>query len=116
MNIVDIYNNHRRDDMSDVNCPYCLSGQEINHDDGQGFEEDVFHEQECHDCEKTFTFTTTIIYYYEAEKADCLNGGEHELEPVKSYPNIYPDWVRCKNCEHEEKGELDQAALDNIGK
>jgi len=34
--------------MSDVTCPYCRDEQEINHDDGYGYEEDKEHEQDCH--------------------------------------------------------------------
>jgi len=30
-----------------VNCPYCGAEQEICHDDGYGYEEDVLHQQEC---------------------------------------------------------------------
>lgn len=58
--------------MSDVKCPYCEEEQEINHDDGQGYEENTLHHQECNKCEKTFTFTTSIIYVYHTYKADCL--------------------------------------------
>jgi len=28
---------------NDVECPYCGAEQEINHDDGQGYDEDVLH-------------------------------------------------------------------------
>lgn len=87
-----------------VECPYCEKCLCINHDDGYGFEEDVLHEQDCPFCEKTFTFTTSIIYVYDARKADCLNGGEHVLEPVVHAPRIYPDWVRCKHCQYEKRG------------
>ena len=43
--------------MKDVECPYCGTGQEINHDDGYGYEEDDPHEQSCPHCDKTFVFT-----------------------------------------------------------
>ena len=33
--------------MKDVECPYCYADQEINHDDGYGFDEDQLYEQEC---------------------------------------------------------------------
>ena len=90
----------------DVECPYCGEWQEINHDEGYGYTEDELHEQQCSSCEKEFTFTTSILYCYEAHKDDCSNGGEHEMEPVKSYPGHWPDWKRCKNCSHEVKGEF----------
>lgn len=30
---------------NDVECPYCGAEQEINHDDGQGYDEGVLHRQ-----------------------------------------------------------------------
>jgi hypothetical protein len=92
----------------DVECPYCGEWQEVNHDDGAGYEEGKKHEQQCGDCEKYFTFETTICYHYEAEQADCLNGDPHQLEPVIHFPRHWPNWVRCKNCEHEERGQYIQ--------
>ena len=85
--------------MSDVNCPYCGEGQEINHDDGHGYEEDKFHEQECPECEKTFVFTTSIHYYYSANKADCLNNGEHKYKQTRTCPKRYTT-MRCVDCGH----------------
>jgi len=64
----------------DVECPYCGKPQEINHDDGYGYEEDEPHNQECGDCGKVFAFTTSISFYYDAYQADCLNDGEHDME------------------------------------
>lgn len=90
---------------SDLDCPYCGEGLEICHDDGFGYEEGRRHEMECYKCGKSFVFTTSISFYYEPEKADCLNGEPHDMEPVISYPNCWPDWKRCKNCDHEIRGE-----------
>lgn len=89
----------------DVECPYCGEGQEINHDDGYGYTEDKRHEQQCGDCGKNFVYNTSISFYYEAEKADCLNGSPHDLEPVIHMPNRWPDWKRCKNCDFEQRGQ-----------
>lgn len=86
--------------MSDVNCPYCNAEQEINHDDGYGYEEDRLHEQECTCCDKTFTFNTSISFYHEAFKADCLNGGEHQYKATSTYPVEYTR-MRCSECEDE---------------
>jgi hypothetical protein len=72
--------------IDDVNCPYCGAPQEINHDDGRGYSEDDKHEQQCNECEKIFVFTTSISYYYEAEKADCLNDGEHNYKRTHTIP------------------------------
>lgn len=83
---------------SDVECPYCGAGQEINHDDGYGYEEDRAHEQECGDCEKTFVYTTSISFSYEAKKADCLNGEHHRFRPTCTIPKIYTQ-MECKDCD-----------------
>ena len=87
--------------MSDLNCPYCNAEIEICHDDGFGYEEDIKHQQECYECEKTFTFTTSISFYYEPEKADCLNDGEHDYEVTRHFPERYRR-LRCTMCDHEK--------------
>src|SRR3990167_9792249 len=88
--------------MSDIKCPYCNAEQEINHDDGRGYEEDVRHEQQCGECDKYFTFTTSVLYYYDAEKADCLNGAEHDFHPNRTYPKEYTKMF-CSTCEETRK-------------
>lgn len=52
----------------DVKCPYCDEWQEINHDDGYGYRDDLLHEQHCGDCDNVFDYETTIKFYYEARK------------------------------------------------
>jgi DNA-directed RNA polymerase subunit RPC12/RpoP len=93
--------------MNDIECPYCGADQEINHDDGYGYEEGKTHEQECGDCGKNFAYTTSISFYYEAAKADCLNGLPHNMAKVIHYPVLWPDWARCKDCGHEVRGEYE---------
>ena len=83
--------------MSDVECPYCGAEQEICHDDGFGYEEDRLHEMECCECEKTFVFTTSILFMYEPSKADCLNDGEHQFKPTGTVPRKYTR-MRCSEC------------------
>lgn len=91
--------------MRDVECPYCEHEQDIDHDDGYGYEEDAVYEQECPACGKTFVYTTSVSYHYGVKRADCLNGGEHALEPVHHYPPHWPDWRRCADCGREDRGE-----------
>ncbi|MEI6865548.1 hypothetical protein [Flavicella sp.] len=86
--------------MCDTNCPYCNAETEINHDDGFGYEDNKLHEQECWSCEKTFTFTTGIIYVYETFKADCLNGKDHEFKQTVTYPRQFTKF-QCENCEEK---------------
>jgi hypothetical protein len=88
--------------MSDIECPYCGSGQDINHDDGQGYKEDTLHEQECNTCNKTFTFYTHISFFYTAYQADCLNGSEHKYKLTKTWPKEFSR-MQCEDCEHERE-------------
>lgn len=85
----------------DVDCPYCGKEVEICNDDGFGMDEDQKHEYECPHCEKNFVFTTCISISYDAEKADCLNDGEHNYEQTKHYPERYRR-LRCTMCGDEK--------------
>jgi len=88
--------------MPDIKCPYCQAELYINHDDGYGYDDDGTYQQTCKHCDKTFVYTTTICFYYDAEKADCLNDGEHQFEKTR-YSRL-----RCKMCGEEKpmpKGE-----------
>jgi len=86
--------------MSDTECPYCGADVEINHDDGYGYNEDECYQQECGECEKTFTFRTATHHTYTTGKADCLNGGEHCYKQTTTAPREYTR-MRCEDCDHE---------------
>lgn len=95
--------------MADLYCPYCDEACEVNHDDGAGYAEDVTHEMQCSSCDKYFVFHTSITFHYSPEKADCLNGEPHNMKPViSSAKDMWPDWKRCEDCGHEEKGRFVQ--------
>jgi Zn ribbon nucleic-acid-binding protein len=84
--------------MSDTTCPYCNNEVEINHDDGYGYEENELHQQECSNCGKTFTYTTSIILHHQTYKADCLNeDGEHKFKPTITFPRIFTK-MECTDC------------------
>lgn len=95
----------------DIRCPYCNVEQEICHDDGYGYEEDGLHQQECDSCDKTFTYETSISFYYEAFKADCLNDGEHTYKAVIRFPMVIFNkvCVRCSQCEDEKNVPYEEA-------
>ena len=88
--------------MKDVECPYCGEELKIDHDDGQGYDEDVLHEQECSNCEKAFVYTTYIMISYNSYKADCLNGEEHRYKPTMTVPRRYTK-MRCEDCGEERQ-------------
>jgi len=98
----------------DINCPYCEKGLDINHDDGFGYEEDVTHEMECKHCGKSFVFTTSIMFYYKPEKADCLNGGEHDYKLSHTSPREYSK-MRCSMCDDERELTENERTKYNIG-
>jgi hypothetical protein len=83
--------------MKDINCPYCDAELDINHDDGQGYSESETHQQDCGYCGKTFVFTTSIVYYYTVDKADCLNGDSHDYKPTMTFPKEFTK-MECSMC------------------
>ena len=99
--------------MNDMRCPYCDAEQEVCHDDGQGYEEDVRHEHQCSNCRKNFVFTTSISFYYEPTKADCLNGKPHELKMSTTYPREYSEMC-CEYCDFRRKPTKDEFASAGI--
>ena len=80
-----------------VECPYCEKNIDINHDDGFGYEEGVKHQTECPYCEKSFVFETAIVYYAEPQKADCLNGGNHDFKLTSTFPREWSK-MECSMC------------------
>lgn len=87
--------------MSDVQCPYCEKYQEVCHDDGQGYEEGLDHEMSCVDCDREFTFETSISYDYEAKKIPCT--GDHNLVLDSFDESLVIEHVQftCTNCSFE---------------
>lgn len=96
--------------VNDIECPYCGVEQEIDHEDGYGYEEGQLHEQACSSCQKMYTYTTATIYCYEAFKADCLNGGEHIWKPKRGVPKEYfMGKFACETCEAEKIDKKENA-------
>ncbi len=88
--------------MSDDKCPYCDAKVEICHDDGYGYDEDEFFQQECGSCGKSFVFETSILVVHETFKADCLNGEPHKFKKTITFPPKYAR-MRCSTCGTERK-------------
>lgn len=82
--------------MSEVNCPYCGHEQEINHDDGYGYDEGKMYEQECASCGNEFNFNTRIELSYDVF---CKNG-DHNLERIKV--RFDRDYFECSKCDYIE--------------
>ena len=88
--------------MKDIECPYCNFQQDVDHDDGKGYAEDELHQMQCCNCDKYFVFTTSVIYYYEPSKADCLNDSEHKFKPTNTIPREYTS-MECVDCGERRK-------------
>lgn len=99
--------------MKDLECPYCGKEQDVNHDDGFGYEENVSHEMECGYCNKSFVFTTTVMYCYTPEKADCLNDGNHKYKPTVTTPKAFTK-MQCEMCGCERELTDNERAEFNI--
>jgi hypothetical protein len=62
-----------------------------------------------------FVYTTNIHYSYDANKADCKNGGEHNLTSIHRFPEAFGVGKRlCRDCGVEIV--VDQEAHDNAVK
>jgi hypothetical protein len=99
--------------MSDINCPYCDAELYVCHDDGYGYEENVNHQMECHKCEKSFVFQTSISFYYEAERADCLNDGNHNWKKNHTQPSYFTK-MECSMCGETREPTADERKEFNI--
>jgi len=98
----------------DINCPYCDAELDINHDDGFGYGEGVKHQMNCLYCEKSFVFETSISFYYEPEKADCLNDGNHDYKLTSTFPQEFSK-MRCSMCNDERELTNEERLKFNIG-
>lgn len=96
--------------MKDLTCPYCGHEQDVNHDDGFGYEEDEAHQVECAECEKKFIFHTHISFSYHESKANCLNGGPHDFTEWSEHHLIGTELAhktrRCRACEKYEQVKI----------
>ena len=89
--------------MEDIKCPYCEFEQEVNHDDGYGYEENESHQMQCCECDKYFIFSTSVCYYYSPHKADCLNDeSKHDWHPTITYPKECTKMM-CIICDEKRK-------------
>lgn len=96
----------------DIRCPYC--GEMIMQEPEEGFEQDVTYEAECPWCHKNFVYTVSLMISIDAEKADCLNGSEHDFKLTHTIPRELSR-MRCTMCDlersltPEEKQQLSQS-------
>lgn len=93
----------------DIECPYCGKEQDIDHDDGYGYDENETYEQEC-ECGKTFVYNTSIMFHYAVYKAPCKNGGNHKWKQIIGAPRAY--FVGCDRCEYCGEERIDKEKND----
>ena len=83
--------------MGDLICPYCDKQCEA---DEEARRQDEVYEHECEHCEKNFVYTLWYDICYSEDKADCLNGGEHNYEEICGYPpEVFKNKRRCSMCD-----------------
>ena len=97
--------------MSEVTCPYCGKDEYVEGECHPDHDDDPV-EWECGHCEKGYMLKLDTTYDLTGTKAPCLNGAPHDMQPVHSFPKYWPEWVRCKNCDHEVKGAIDQDKIN----
>jgi len=98
----------------DIECPYCEKELDINHDDGFGYEEGVKHQQTCGCCGKSFVFETSISFYYEPDKADCLNDDNHDYKMTTTVPMEFSQ-MECTMCGDRREMSNEERAKFNLG-
>ena len=95
----------------EIECPYCEHAYDLNHDDGAFYNNGEREATECPNCEKKFLVYSSMSWDFDAEKADCLNDGNHQWVKEHSKPNIetYPDLAareRCETCDKKRTVDL----------
>ena len=95
----------------DLQCPLCGEWQQVDHDDGMGYDQDVMHNQECSDCGNIFGFKTYISFSYDPVKTDCLNDGNHKWKLSHTYPRKFSQ-MYCDFC--EERRDLTEEEKQSL--
>lgn len=95
--------------MSDLYCPYCDDNLGNHVDDCH--EPDEEYEHQCPKCEKNFIFTIDYYPSFSSNKADCLNGGEHDYRVITGFPREY--FINKRRC-HMCSKEITVTAIGNF--
>ena len=90
--------------MNEIECPYCGYSYDLSHDDGAFYDENNRTKEQCPKCEKYFMVSSSLSWYFSADKANCLNGGQHKWEQIVGAPREYfIGRQRCSECDEERK-------------
>lgn len=80
-----------------IECPYCK--REFEEDPEDVGQDETLH-IECPECDKEFVGTACYEFsIVNIGKADCLNGGAHQLKQSGGVPEGYPAQYRCQLCD-----------------
>lgn len=92
------------------NCPYCDAPQE--HCNDEPFDQDAMWEEECSSCGKFYMLQGWYVEEYDASVADCLNGGVHDLRPVRCFPpGLGFGQYQCRACNTRITDEKERQKL-----
>lgn len=92
--------------MNDVECPECGHEHDIKIDGWSDVQEDNIYDNTCPSCNKIYCYSFSVVRNYEAHKADCQNGSDHDWKPMKIYPLHWPDARYCRDCGLEDRGKF----------
>lgn len=97
----------------EIECPYCLNEQTWDDYYETEEEEEAIDEIQCNTCNKYFAATWSQgSVILEAEKAPCMNGGDHNLK--KFFSSSHDSCFRCEYCDYEERGELNEVTKEML--
>lgn len=77
-------------------CPYC------GYEDQDSWElSESSDNYTCGDCSKNFTYNSSVSRTFTSQKADCLNGAEHNW---RDWHNVLPELKQrsCRTCNKRE--------------
>lgn len=83
-----------------LQCPECAAAVTPC---SEQHEPDTPIERECQACGKTFLYQIQYLPTYSSWAAPCLNGEQHDYQPIRGWPEEhFARLRRCTHCLHEK--------------
>lgn len=95
-----------------IECPYCEA--ELD-DPDDCHKTDETYQHQCSNCDKYFVFTLDYTVNYYIDKADCLNGEQHDWQRINGWPKmLFAGKRRCSMCDEQRDGFLDDQDIKDL--